>query len=77
MPYITNTGTNSSGNGYEAYDNGAYRYINSNGSEFADDGNHQHYTSPDGDNGWHYNGNQDYYTSGRHYRNTNTRHRRR
>lgn len=30
MPNPTNKGTNSSGNQYTAYDNGAYRYTNSN-----------------------------------------------
>ena len=78
MPYINNIGTNPDGNYYVAYKNGAFRYINGNGSSYADDGHgHQHYTNPDGDDGWHYNGNQDYYTSGRYYRGTDRRHRRR
>ena len=75
MPYY---GVNQFGNSYISYEDGSYWYGNEDGSSYADDGNnHYHWTDSSGQNGWHYNGNQDYYTSGQRYRDTDTRHGRR
>ena len=75
MPYKR---TNQRGNSYEAKENGGYRYENADGSSYDDDGKgHSHYTTPDGEDGWHHNQKKDYYTSGKHFRETDSRHKKR
>ena len=44
-------GENGNGNNYTSYSDGSYVYHNSNGSEYASRGNHQHFTSPAGNSG--------------------------
>merc|ERR1712200_337327 len=63
-------GTNSQGNNYTVRPNGDFSYENTNGSRFYRDGAHDHYVD-NRNGGWHYNANQDRYTSGRNFRETN------
>ena len=73
---ISYRGTNAQGNDYIVYSNGGFWYGNTNnGSSYADDGNnHRHWTRADGRDGWHRHGNRQ--TSGRQFRESDTRHQR-
>ena len=66
-------GINSAGNSYYSSGNGNYYYHNASGSEYYKDNSHYHYTDRSGQNGWHYNANGGYYTSGSSFRDTNKR----
>ena len=75
MPNIVKRGTNSRGNQFVAYDDGSYWHGNQDGSTHADDGKgHTHYTTPDGEDGWHKNANTGESSSGAQFRESDTRH---
>ena len=75
MPSIRYRGINRFGNRYVVYQRG-YWYGNASGSSYADDGaGHAHLSRASG-GGWHLNRNRNTYSSGRHFRRTDSRHRR-
>ena len=67
-------GTNSNGSDYNSYGNNNYWYGNPDGSTYSSQNGHRHYTAPSGNDGWHINDNNGTSSSGRQYRNSDTRH---